>query len=333
MSLVLIGVLFAPTPARAAAPTLRLDPEVLSGRYAQYLLGESEIEVGTAAGGVKFGTNTRLSDEHIAGRLISQTEPAIAANPANSKNLVAGFHDLFPTGHDFVCRIAFTSDAGVTWTLGGATPLQASGNFCSDPALAADAQGNFYYAYLDINNGVQKSDVDVAKSTDGGRTFATFAVAASGNPNRNFPDKEFIGVDAWLGSPFQGTIYVSWTDFLNPLDRKALDNGQIKVVVSRDGGATWSEPVSISDSAKLETPYPKYSMLASSVRLIRASRTASSCCTPAPWRSRLNRSRPSRKLRSLCQSVSSASKAIRSSGRGITLLIQLIHDSVRRPDL
>ncbi len=228
----------------------RIDPEALSGRYAQYLLGESEIESGASAMGVTFGANIMLSDEHIAGRRISQTEPAIAVSPADSKNLVAGFHDLWPTAHDFVCRIAFTSDGGVNWDLGGAVPLEASGDFCSDPAVAADSDGNFYYAYLDINNGAVKSDVLVAKSTDGGQTFPTFAIAATGNSAKNFPDKEFIGVDTWASSPFKDTIYVSWTDFLNPLDPLARDNGQIKVVVSHDRGTSWSTPLAITRSAQ-----------------------------------------------------------------------------------
>ena len=241
-------VLFSPAVARSGTATLRIDPEALSGRITQYLLGEPELASGSA-GSPLFGSNIRLSDEHFTRRLISQTEPAIAAAP-NGQDVVAGFHDLWPKTQDFVCRIAFTRDGGATWNLGGATPLQTSGNFCSDPALAADAQGNFYYAYLDINFGAIRSDIDVAKSTDGGQTFSTFSVAANGHPSTNFPDKEFITVDRWPGSPHEGTIYVSWTDFLNPQDPQALDNGQIKVVVSRDGGATWSAPVALSDSAQ-----------------------------------------------------------------------------------
>jgi hypothetical protein len=243
-------VLFSPAPAGSGTATLRIDPEALSGRIAQYLLGETEVTPGSSAGGVRFGENIRLSDEHFAGQLISQTEPTIAVNPANGQNLVAGFHDVFPKTQDFVCRFAFTRDKGASWTLGGATPLQANGNFCSDPALAGDAAGNFYYAYLDINFGATRSDIDVAKSTDGGATFSTFSVAVHGHPQTNFPDKEFIAVDAQAGSPFKGTIYLSWTDFLNPQDPHARDNGQIKVVVSRDGGATWSTPVALTRSAQ-----------------------------------------------------------------------------------
>src|SRR5919204_3953423 len=80
-------VLFAPGTARSGTGTLRIDPEALSGRIAQYLLGESELASG-APGSALFGTNVRLSDEHFANRLISQTEPAIAAAP-NGRDVVA----------------------------------------------------------------------------------------------------------------------------------------------------------------------------------------------------------------------------------------------------
>ncbi len=249
VSMILIVVLFAPAPASAGTATLRIDPEALSGRVAQYLLGEPESEMG-ATGAAVFGPNIQISDEHISGRLISQTEPTIAVNPANPQNLVAGFHDLFPKTQDFVCRVAFTIDGGSAWKLAGATPLETSGDFCSDPALAADANGNFYYAYLDINFGSQRSDVVVAKSTDGGQTFPTFSVAVQGQPAVNFPDKEYLAVDHSPDSPHLGTVYVSWTDFLNPHNRFALDNGQIKVVVSNDGATTWSAPIAISLSAQ-----------------------------------------------------------------------------------
>jgi hypothetical protein len=246
-----LAAFLAPIPARSGTSTFRIDPEALSGRITQFLEGESEVTTGTSQAGVKFGNNIMLSDEHFANRLISQTEPSIAVNPANPNNLVAGFHDLFPKTQDFVCRFTFTTDAGSNWTRGGATPLQTSGNFCSDPAIAADASGNFFYAYLDINFGAQHSDVDVAKSTDGGQTFSTFTVAVKSQTAVNFPDKEYIAVDTTAGGEHShpGRIYVTWTDFLNPQSPSALDNGQINVVFSGDGGATWSAPVHISPDA------------------------------------------------------------------------------------
>src|SRR5919109_5168488 len=90
-----LALVAAPSRAYSDGGTFRIDPEALSGRIAQYLLGEPESQTGTSTGGVTFGPNIRLSDEHIARRLISQTEPSIAMAP-NGSDAVAGFHDLLP---------------------------------------------------------------------------------------------------------------------------------------------------------------------------------------------------------------------------------------------
>ncbi|MGQ0797503.1 MAG: hypothetical protein ACT4OI_06555, partial [Methanobacteriota archaeon] len=95
VSVVVLTLVSVPSPAVAGGSTLRIDPEALSGRITQYLLGESEIESAASSSGggkVVFGANVRLSDEHIPTRVISQTEPTIAVNPANADNLAAGFH-------------------------------------------------------------------------------------------------------------------------------------------------------------------------------------------------------------------------------------------------
>ena len=56
--------------------------------------------------------------EHVHHR----NPPFIRKDQSNAHQ-VAGFHDLFPRTQDFVCRFAFTTNAGASWTLGAATPL------------------------------------------------------------------------------------------------------------------------------------------------------------------------------------------------------------------
>ncbi|HEU4400738.1 MAG TPA: sialidase family protein, partial [Candidatus Polarisedimenticolia bacterium] len=80
--------------------------------------------------------------------------------------------------------------------------------------------------------------VDVAKSTDGGRSFSSRVVAVHGDLVSADPDKPYLAVDAQPGSPYRGTIYVSYTDFVAGI--------QIRTVVSRDGGSTWSKSLPIS---------------------------------------------------------------------------------------
>ena len=193
-----------------------------------------------APGEVSFGM-----DVSISGRdpdRVSQNETAIAANPVNPETLVAVFQGKLTASDRRSCFFSFTNNAGRTWQVGGKAPLQGARDLCIDPAIAVDHQGNFYFSYIDARvpgSFVTELDVLVAKSTDGGRTFPSFSVAVdniSGKVHSPNPDKDFIGVDTNIGSPFRGTVYLAFTD---QSDQRGQ---QIAVVISRDGGTTWSAP-------------------------------------------------------------------------------------------
>ena len=119
---------------------------------------------------------------------------------------------------------------------------------CSDPALTADAEGHFFYSYLETiltRGGFDSIDeLRVARSTDGGQTFSSVSTAVP--DSGGFPDKSYIAADARPGSPFLGRLYVTYTDF-------DLEGRTIRLVVSLDGGATWSRPLSISRTAPYES--------------------------------------------------------------------------------
>src|SRR3989441_5098791 len=169
---------------------------------------------------------------------LGQVEPGIAVNPADPLNLVAGFFEYPSPLKSVPCRFAFTTDGGVTWSAGGSVPLQTQGDFCADPSIAADATGNFYYAYIDDSPGkgqsVGNTNIQVAKSTDGGRSFPTFSIADQGVSN----DKSYLTVDTQPRSRFNGTVYVAYTS----------SGVGVRVAVSRDGGLTWSAPVAVTSA-------------------------------------------------------------------------------------
>ncbi len=195
---------------------------------------------------VQFGKNIRLTVN------LDQEETAIAANPLNAANLVAVSQGPLGRPTPRACDFVFTTNGGKSWMFGGSAPLERSGDTCADPAIAADGQGNFYFAHLDflISGGVvTESDVLVAKSTDGGQTFPAFTVAVNQDPKdprSPDPDKEFVAVDTGTASAFRGTIYVAYTDLGN------IQGDQIEAVISRDGGATWSLPAVIAAPAANE---------------------------------------------------------------------------------
>jgi len=197
---------------------------------------------------VTFGPDVQLSiDVPSQGKTADRVEPTIAVNPTDPRTLVAGYHlrDV-RSPNDHGCHLVHTADAGVTWTASGPVPLATSRDACVDSSLAADASGNFYYAFLDeqidtaFGRGfIPHIDLRVAKSTDGGRTFPTWSIAAAGDPNAFvFVDKPYMAVDARPRSPFTGTIYLAYT----LIDS---DGFSIRVVASRDGGKTWSAPLDV----------------------------------------------------------------------------------------
>ncbi|MGH9750142.1 MAG: sialidase family protein [Candidatus Polarisedimenticolia bacterium] len=179
---------------------------------------------------VVFGTEVPVA----AGRIsLGAVEPSVAVNPKNPDNLVAAWID-FTNGDTNQCGFSFSNDGGRFWTFGGFLPTD---GFSGDPSVTADADGNFYLTCFDFDTTLQRTTLRVARSTDGGRTFPTFSVPATGGS----PDKELIAADISRRSRFRGTLYLAYT---------ANRDGafEIQVVVSRDRGLTWSAPVTIERS-------------------------------------------------------------------------------------
>jgi BNR repeat protein len=202
--------------------------------------------------GVIFTSETRLSGG--SPQELSQNEPAIAVNPLNPDNIVAVFQAPSPNGFRS-CFFSFSFDGGRHWTFGGSAPRERNDEFCADPGITADAAGNFYFTSLDGDLDpfgiVLDFDVVVAKSTDGGRTFPSFSVAVNRVPGENntpFPDKDLIAADTSPTSPFQGSVYVAFSTLSSHGDV------EINVVISRDGGTSWSAPIAVTDTQGNKKP-------------------------------------------------------------------------------
>ena len=109
-----------------------------------------------------FGSNVlvnqnclNVTDTDLQGRGQAQNETAIAQNPFNPRQLVAGFND-YRRG-DGTCGTAFSGNGGSSWTdstlPNGFTRGTAFGNVArqywqasGDPSVAWDSRGNAYFA-------------------------------------------------------------------------------------------------------------------------------------------------------------------------------------------
>lgn len=284
---ILLVAMFQPggfAPATNASPGLtRLQQRLMSGTAsielhgantasAASLHGFSPRGVGnctqTIASNVKVNQNCQnVADASLQGRSQAQNETAIAANPADPSQLVAGFND-YRRG-DGTCGAAYSTNGGQTWNdttvpngfvdgsaYGGVAReyFQAGG----DPSVAWDSKGNAYYdcqmfqrGLSATNNNDYSSGIFVYRSTGNGGASWDFTAAPVAQDydttGSSLLDKPYMTVDNHVGSPFADRIYVTWTLF-------APDgSGIIYEAHSNDYGRSFSAPVLVSASSPLCT--------------------------------------------------------------------------------
>src|SRR5712692_4790354 len=180
-----------------------------------------------------------------------QNEQNIVINPTDDQNIVTSANDY---RNGFQALIYFSTDGGSTFTdvsLPGWDPFSGgSGLFKhvlagGDPVLAFAADGTLYYSALVYDFSFANrtpSGVAVAVSHDGGATWGDPVMVHYESSNNFFNDKE------WIAAGAGGNVYVTWTlfKFNKPF---GYISSQIVESVSHDFGATWSDPIAVSDSA------------------------------------------------------------------------------------
>jgi hypothetical protein len=202
----------------------------------QYLLQHGISPTAGSTASTKVGENVDVSNE-----CGPQSETFITLNPLQPTTLSAGSNDI----SQLRMRGYTSTDGGSNW-ISTSLPLPppiggpGSTDFGSDPGLAYDSAGTLFYSYIVVffstsaSNGIQGSELAVARSSDGGRTYrqVTYFAFASGYGNLN--DKPLMTVDTSTGSPFRDRIYVAW-DRATPGSK----NKQILLGRSSDHGSSF----------------------------------------------------------------------------------------------
>jgi hypothetical protein len=143
-----------------------------------------------------------------------QNEPSIAVNPTDPDNIVAFYHDYSAVADPFAYAVfSRSTDRGATWSAPQMVPMMHPSHYSADPSVVTDAAGNFYFCYMSLN--ATDSDIVVSVSTNGGQsiTGGPHLVYHSGPRTGTFADKCWIEVDAGAASPYQGNMYVVFTNF------------------------------------------------------------------------------------------------------------------------
>jgi hypothetical protein len=203
-----------------------------------------------------------------------QNETAIAVNPNNPNQIVAGANDY--VARTWSCDIGGTpcsalgdaysgtyasNDGGGTWCctatdpehlgtlIPGVTHLAGGGQYDAggDPAVAWDTHDHVFYAGLGFNRTSAPNTVEVSRGTFSGGNLSwgapTFINQTTSPSTLN--DKEWIAIDDNTSSPFRDRIYVTFTRFLFNAHNGAYTQSPIFFASSSDGGATFTTPKSI----------------------------------------------------------------------------------------
>lgn len=172
-----------------------------------------------------FGTSFQVNvsgGQNIVGD--AANEASMCMDPNNPNRIAIGWRQFDSTNSNFrQGGYAFSTNGGTTWTFGGTLQTNA---FRSDPVLATDAEGRFYYLSLWDASTLQ---CDIWRSTNGGANWRQVGQAVGG-------DKSWMTIDTTASSG-HGTIYQSW--------QRLSPTGTRDFSFSADGGVTWTNPFAI----------------------------------------------------------------------------------------
>lgn len=126
-------------------------------------------------------------------------EPTLAIDPTNPKRMAIGWRQFDTVLSNFrQAGVAYSTDGGRSWTFPGVIN---PGVFRSDPVLAADAFGNFFYSSL--TQTPAGYTVDVFRSNNAGASWSAGVSAFGG-------DKQWLIADQRSAGPGAGNLYQYW---------------------------------------------------------------------------------------------------------------------------
>jgi len=162
----------------------------------------------------------------------TQSENSIFVDP-NDPDIVLNSNNSTqnPVGSLYGANDLYSFDIGETWE---GEVQGAGGSNSGDPTTAIGLNGRWYVNYINNPGGM-----GISYSDDQGQTWTTKTIAP--NPGQ-LADKNHMWIDNSPDSPYEGNLYVAWTNF------GGSNDSEISISVSADDGVTWSTGVPISNA-------------------------------------------------------------------------------------
>lgn len=180
------------------------------------------------------------------GDLSAHNSPTVVQDPTDPDNLVVVNRVDRP---DYGCAVHVSSDGGSTFQESALPQPEQGGPKCFAPDAAFDPAGTLYVSFVTLRGLANvPSEGWVTSSSDGGRTFA--------EPVRVLDELAFqVGIATDPQVP--GRVYLTWLQ-AEEVAILAFPIAGYPVLAARsdDGGHTWSDPVRVSEAARLRVVAP-----------------------------------------------------------------------------
>jgi hypothetical protein len=219
-------------------------PETWAARLEARAAADVQKRKAAVALDLRVSPNIRLGDDpgELPPNLRAQAEPHIVRAPSDPDFLLAIVQEgRITTGGAANCGYAVSHDGGLSWRRALIPNLaKTSGGIydvASDPVAAIDHNGVAYLNTLGVREPGRLGTALVSRSTDGGQTFGNPVVVYESPNNEFFPDKNWIAVNSFAGTPTAGRVVVTFTLFSNAAGSRTRP---IVRSFSDDGGQTWS---------------------------------------------------------------------------------------------
>lgn len=180
----------------------------------------------------------------------SSNSPSIVADPSQPRFVVVANRI---DARDFSCALQVSGDGGTTWLPANPVPTLPDGaEKCYAPEVAFGPGGRLYYLFVGLHgSGNKPMGAFLTTSTDRARTFST--------PRRVLGPLNFsvrMAVDPTMGH--EGRLHLVWLHAGSDpaLGGFAPEPNPILAAHSDDGGKTFSQPVSVSDTSRARVVGP-----------------------------------------------------------------------------
>jgi hypothetical protein len=218
----LFGIVLASaqTPPRKFLPTDHLEKQEDAPMYI-FRKDASAAMVSQQGPFTSHQVNVAPGGVNIVGD--AANEPSIVVDPTNPNKMTIGWRQFDSVFSNFrEAGWGYTTNGGESWTFPG---VLEDNVFRSDPVLASNATGNFFY--LSLGSALF---TDLWRSLNGGQFWTRLGPATGG-------DKQWFTIDT-TNSPGRGFQYQWWSTAGNNFPGRQFSR-------STDGGLTWMDPVSV----------------------------------------------------------------------------------------